>query len=527
MITSLNRWLDAPRPLVRYASAIVACALATAVVLLLPTDLWLPSGAIVFLLAVLAVAVLAGRGPAILASVVSFAAFDFFFIEPRFTLTISNPNEWVALLAFLIVSVVTSWLTSAQRERYLEAEARERDARLLHDLTDLLAGPSFSIALDAVCERVRVELEAAAVAIAIESGGSVTMRAAAGSPEGRRLLQGLIGPATVLGSGQPATAAQSSAPGRWVRVAPPHRPGRQELPRNVARVPIRSGTDIIGDIRVQWASQAATGSQQARLLDTVAGQVSVATERERLRSRATETEVLRRTSELKSALLDAVSHDLRTPLAAIIAATDSMLLDDIDWPPDERREFLETIAQESDRLDRIVGNLLDLSRIQGGVLVPARQWHDPAVVLRESLQRLSATTQEHQLAADLPDEMEPVLLDPVEIDQVVANLVENAVKYSPAGGEIRVTATAANNELRVSVEDNGPGVPSEVLPRLFEPFYRAPRANAVRGSGLGLAVARGLVDAHGGRIWAENLNGQGARFTFAIPANPPAGELAP
>jgi two-component system sensor histidine kinase KdpD len=309
-------------------------------------------------------------------------------------------------------------------------------------------------------------------------------------------------------------------------VAPPYPPGRHELPRNVARVPIRRGDEVIGDIRVQWASRAAVGSQQARLLDTVAGQVAVATERQRLRARATEAEVLRRTSELKSALLDAVSHDLRTPLAAIIAAADSLLQRDIDWAPEERREFLEAITQESDRLDRIVGNLLDLSRIQGGVLVPARQWHDPAVVLRESVHRLSATTREHRLVAELPDEMEPVLLDPVEIDQVLANLVENAAKYSPAGSEIRVRAIAAEGELRVSVEDSGPGVPGEALPRLFEPFYRAPGAHAVRGSGLGLAVARGLVTAHGGRIWAENLDGRGARFTFAIPISPMPGELA-
>lgn len=527
MVTTLNRWSGASPPYLRYVAAVAACVLATAIVVLLPPPLWLQSGTVVYLLAVLAVAVLAGRGPAIAASVASFVAFDFFFIAPRFTLTISNASEWIALLAFLVVAIVASWLTTAQRDRYLEAEAREREARLLHDLTDLLALPPFSAALDAVCERVREELEAEAVAIAIEADGAVATRAAAGTPDGRRSLQGLIGPATVLGSGHPATATRSGAPGRWMRVTPPYRPFGRELPRNVARAPIRRGSEVIGDIRVQWASRAAVGEQQARLLDTVAGQVAVATERERLRAGATEAEVLRRTSELKSALLDAVSHDLRTPLAAIIAATGSLLQDDVDWSPDERREFLETVAQESERLDRIVGNLLDLGRIQGGVLVPARQWHDPAIVIRESLQRLAATTREHQLVADLPEEMAPVLLDPVEFDQVVANLVENAVKYTPIGGEIRVTAGAIDGELRVSIEDSGPGVPSELLPRLFEPFYRAADARAIRGSGLGLAVARGLVSAHGGRIWAENRNGHGARFSFAIPGAPMPDELAP
>jgi two-component system sensor histidine kinase KdpD len=525
VVTLLNRWLGASA-LARYASAVVASALATAGVLLLPGDLWLVSGTIVYLLAVLGVSIVAGRGPAIVASIGSLLAFDFFFIAPRFTLTIANPSEWIALLAFLAVAIVASWLTTEQREQYLEAEARARDARLLHDLTDLLAGPSFPTALEEVCERVRLELGADAVAVAVESGGAVTARAASGSEKARRSLQGLIGPATVLGSGQPATGTHSSAPGRWMRVAPPYPPGRRELPRNVARVPIRRGDEVIGDVRVQWASRAAVGAQQARLLDTVAGQVAVATERERLRAGAMEAEVLRRTSELKSAVLDAVSHDLRTPLAAIIAATGSMLQEDVDWLPEERREFLEAIAQESDRLDRIVGNLLDLSRIQGGVLVPARQWHDPTVVLRESLRRLSPATRGHQLVVDFPDDMEPILLDPVEIDQVVANLVENAAKHTPTGGQIRVSAASIDGELRVSVEDSGPGLPAEAIPRLFEPFYRAPQARAVRGSGLGLAVASGLVGAHGGRIWAENLNGHGARFSFAIPQGPMPEELA-
>lgn len=256
------------------------------------------------------------------------------------------------------------------------------------------------------------------------------------------------------------------------------------------------------------------------MLDTAAGQLAVATERERLRGRAMETEVLRRTSELKSALLDAVSHDLRTPLSSIIGAAGSMLQPDVDWSPDERREFLETIEQEAERLNRIVGNLLDLSRVQGGTLVPALDWHDPALVVREALQRLQPITREHRLRISIPDDLAPVLIDPVEIDQVVANLVENAVKYTPAGAEIAVSAAVADGELRVSVADQGPGVSSEALPRLFEPFYRAPAAATIRGSGLGLAVAKGLVHAHGGRIWAESEDGRGARFTFTIPSAP-------
>jgi two-component system sensor histidine kinase KdpD len=519
MVRNVGRWLASSSPIIRYGVAAGASALATAVVLAFPRALWLPSGVLVYLIAVLGVSVLAGRAASILASVISFAAFDFLFVEPRFSMTISDPNEWVALVAFLVVAVVTSQLAAAQRERLLDAEARGREARMLHDLADLLAGGSFADALGAVSERLRLELEADAVTIAIEVEGAVSGRAEAGSVDGRTALRAVPGSMNVLSEGRPASASQSGSPGRWVRVLPAYRPvgGR---PRNVAHAPIRRGNEIFGQVQVKWASSMAIGAGQARLLDTAADQLAVATERERLRGQAMDAEVLRRTSELKSALLHAVSHDLRTPLSSIIASAGSMLQADVEWGPDERREFLETIEQEAQRLNRIVGNLLDLSRIQAGTLVPARDWHDPGLILSETLHRLGPLAHEHRLLVDVPDDLPPVFIDPVEIDQVIANLVENAVKHTPAGAEIRVTADVADGELRVSVADQGPGIPSEVLPRLFEPFYRSPKAASVRGSGLGLAVARGLVIAHGGRIWVENREDHGARFSFTIPSAP-------
>jgi two-component system sensor histidine kinase KdpD len=519
MTDNIRRLLGSAPPIGQHGAAVAACAIATAIVAVLPPALWLTSGVLVYLVAVVAVSVVVGRAPGILASILSFVAFDYFFVEPRFSLTISNPNEWVALLAFLVVSVVTSQLAAGQRERMLDAEAREREARMLHDLTDLLAGESFADALSAVSERLRRELEAEALTIAIEVGGVGGGRAEAGTAEGRAALRAVPGAMDVLGQGRPASAFDTSEPGRWMRVLPAYRPVGG-APRNIAQAPIRRGNEVLGYVRAKWRSSAGIGTRQARLLDTAAGQLTVATERERLRARAMESEVLRRTSELKSALLDAVSHDLRTPLSSIIGAAGSMLQADVDWGREERREFLETIEQEAERLNRIVGNLLDLTRIQGGTLVPALDWHDPALVMREALHRLQPITRDHLLRISVPNDLPPVFIDPVEIDQVVANLVENAVKYTPPGAEIAVSAAVADGELRVSVADQGPGVSSEALPRLFEPFYRAPATSAIRGSGLGLAVARGLVDAHGGRIWAENENGRGARFTFVIPSAP-------
>jgi two-component system sensor histidine kinase KdpD len=286
------------------------------------------------------------------------------------------------------------------------------------------------------------------------------------------------------------------------------------------RVPIRgTSSEPIGDLVLVSPRRAADlGERDARLLATAARQLAAAADQERLRHEANEAEVLRRTSELKSALLDAVSHDLRTPLASIIASAGSLRQRDIAWTDEERWELSEAIEEEAQRLNRIVGNLLDLSRIQGGALVPARDWHDPSLVVREAVERLRPALREHRLEVEVPPDPRPVFLDPVEIDQVVANLVENAAKYTPPGETIRIVVSFEGDALRVVVEDRGTGISEPALPHLFEPFYRAPQPSRIRGSGLGLAVAQGLVQAHGGRIWAENRPDGGARFTFSIPA---------
>lgn len=198
MVPIIPRPSRMPSAGVRYGGALVACTVATAVILVLPRALWLTSGALIYLIAVLAVAALWDRGPAILASVVSFGALDFIFIEPRFTLSISSADEWVALVAYLVVAVVTSQLAAGQRERYLDAEGREHEARLLHDLTDLLAATPFSTALAGACERLRAELDAKAVVIAVDID-EVRTRAAAGDPDAIDATTAITGPQAVLG----------------------------------------------------------------------------------------------------------------------------------------------------------------------------------------------------------------------------------------------------------------------------------------------------------------------------------------
>jgi two-component system sensor histidine kinase KdpD len=244
----------------------------------------------------------------------------------------------------------------------------------------------------------------------------------------------------------------------------------------------------------------------------------LAVERDRLRQEANQAEILRRTDELRRALLNAVSHDLRTPLASIMASASSLQQDDVVWTQQERQDFAQAIVDQAQRLNRIVDNLLDMSRIEGGSLRPDKRWYDMAALVDEVLGRLRPLTAQHRVVAHVPDDLPAVALDYVEIDQVLSNLIENATKYAPPATEIQVAVERTNGEVRVAIDDRGPGVPRSAVPHLFDPFYRvAAGTPRPAGLGLGLAVAKGLVEAHGGRIWVENRPGGGARFAFTLP----------
>jgi two-component system sensor histidine kinase KdpD len=262
-----------------------------------------------------------------------------------------------------------------------------------------------------------------------------------------------------------------------------------------------------------------------RLVSLAAAQIGSAVDRTRLRQEATEAEILRRTDELRRALLNAVSHDLRTPLATIMASASSLRQHDVVWTEDERQGFAQAIEQEAERLNRLVGNLLDLSRIEAGSLRPQKSWQDLEALIQDTVDRLRSITARHRFEVDVAKDLPPVWLDPVEIGQVVYNLVENATKYAPPDTEITLRVRRESGVTMFVVSDRGPGIPPESIAHLFDPFYRVidgrPRP---QGLGLGLAIVKGLVDAHGGQVWAENRPGGGAQFTFTLPSGAPPGQ---
>jgi two-component system sensor histidine kinase KdpD len=506
-----------------YGLALASVALASGVVELLG-PLHLANGSMVYLGAVLVVAVIAGRGPAIAAALGAFGAFNYLFTEPRFTFAVTDPDVVVALAAFLVIAIVTSQLAAALRDRAVEASEREREARLLHDTATMLATRPLAAALENIAERLRTELGAAAVGIDLTASG--LRGVIAGDAARLRDARTAGGSVEILGQAPSAPDTGDGVLGRWRRVSRPHATGSRSGGARMLRVPITGrGGAATATLDLLLDREAPASDAFTRIVATVAGQVGLAAEQDRLRQVTTESEVLRRTDELRGRLLDAVSHDLRTPLASIIAAAGSLQQTDVDWTDDDVREFAAAIEQEADRLSRIVGNLLDLGRIRDGSLVPAREWQDPAIVIEDAVERLRSRIG-RPITLQLAEGMLPVMLDAVEIDQVLANLVENAANASPVDAPVTVTAEVIDGELRIAVEDHGPGLPAGAPDRLFDPFVRGEPGTQGVGTGLGLAVARGLVLAHGGRIWGENRLGGGARFAFALPA-PPVTEPEP
>lgn len=494
-----------------YLAALAAVAAATVVIELLGS-LRLTNGSMLYLAAVLLVALNLGRGPSVVAAVSAALSFDFFFVEPRLNLRVADADEWLVLGTFLLVGIVVSQLVAEQRRRAAEADARRHEALLLHDLGELLAHQPFEPALQRVAERLRRELHAEAAAIEVTKPGIAAVSVVAGDQEAWR---------RAAGSPYDLLVERGATGGRWLRVTPPRASRGRQLD-HLARAVIGSDPGRVGEISLVNPDAAiARSAGGGRLLSTAAAQIAVAAERERLRGEADEADLLRRTRDLQRALLNAVSHDLRTPLAAIIASAGSLRQTDVDWSADDRAEFAEHIEREAARLNGIVGNLLDLGRIEAGALRPVRDWHDPGLLLSDAIERVRARAPDIQLLLDAPADMSPVLLDPIEVDQVVTNLVENAIRHSPADQAVTVTARRGAEGLRVTIDDCGPGISSAMLPHLFEPFYRSSFDAGSPGSGIGLAVARGLIAAHGGRIWAENRQGAGARFSFVIPSPAP------
>lgn len=498
----------------RYGAALTSVAIVTVFIGQVLGRTHIANISMLYLAAVLGTATYLGRGPAIAAALASFISFNWSFVEPVHTVIVGEPTELFSLLLFLLTAVVTGQLAADQRARAREARQREREAVVLYDVVRLIAERPLEQALQAVAERLRTELGLAAVAIDVASGGPVR-RVVAGRDESAEQLRGSLAPSRVLGGGHAPSDGQHGDPGRWVTIVPPDRANLAGSTRRPHTLPLIAGDRRKGTLALLHEPGSSFTPSDDRLLSAAAVQIAAAIEREELHARATETTVLERADEAKTALLQAVSHDLRTPLSSIMAGATSLRQKDVTWSEAEREEFLAGIEAEARRLDRLVADLLSVSRIESGSLRPRKELHDLGALVGDVVGRL-APANGHRILVAQAEGLPPVALDYVQIDQVLTNLVENATKYAPAGSEVTVSVRPRADEIEIRVTDSGPGVPAGASERIFEPFQRADAGRGMPGSGLGLAVAKRFVEAHGGRIWVETQD-RGSTFAFTIP----------
>lgn len=435
------------------------------------------TAALFYILTILISAMTFGLSASLAAALLAALVFTYFFIPPYNGFGIISVEDGVRLVAFLSVALLVSGLASrAQRQ----AQTAARHAAELSALYQL----SQALEAEVELERILPIIARATVAILALPGCQIFLTDTTGTPM-LRATEGVTG-------------------------------------TSYEEVAMRADQHTLGLLRVTLRYGATPLSAVEReLLRTIAAQVSLVLERVRLSDVAGQARILAESDRLKSTLLSMVSHDLRTPLAVIKGLVTSLLDSSLIWTESLRRELLMTMNDETDRLNRIVGELLEMSRIEAGAIPQVRSWHDLDELIVALVEELRPRLHTHPLQLDVPDDLPWVRISYQQIEQVLRNLLENAAHYTPEGCPIEVWTRAHEQEVRVEVRDRGPGIPPEMRERIFEKFVRVAAVERhAEGTGLGLAICKGLIEAHGGRIWVEERVGGGAVFAFVLPVEP-------
>ena len=415
---------------------------------------------VLYVFAVVPVALVFGLAYALPVSIASMLGFNFLFLPPLHSFTLRDSENWTALAVYLVTAVSVSQLASSARRRAAEAGRRERQASLL-----------------------------AAVATDLLESGDVQGRLRA------------------IGA---QTAAALGASRGWIEIDSIRRPGPDE-----SAYELRAGERRVGTLYLDAGARPEPGLAE-RFLPGLASLLAVAEERERLARKAVEAETLRRADAIKTVILRSVSHDLRSPLTAIRAAGEGLESDALDLTADDRAALLDTIRTEARRLDRLVANLLDLSRLEAGAADPRPELRTVDDLVASALESLGPEAD--RVDCILPPHPPLVRVDPTQVERVLVNLVENGLKFSAAESRVEITVEARQNEVVFHVHDSGPGLAAHEAQRIFEPFLPGQRRDGRSGSGLGLAIAHGFAEANGGHVWAESEAAVGTTFSLALPA---------
>jgi two-component system sensor histidine kinase KdpD len=492
-----------------FAWAAAACVLATALALSLRGSLAEANLILLYLLAVVFVTVRFGRKPGILASFLAVLAFDVFLVPPYFSLTVADPQYLLTFAIMLVVSLIISHLTANLRLQAQIAQQRERRANALFDLSRELSGALSNEQIsDIGVRRLNATFHARAILLFPgEAGSLVTLGEGAAScarlSNTSLVIAKLVYEREVtIGYDEGATTTA----------------GIQYLP---LRAPMRTRGVLV---LVPSDPAQRLMPEQERLLQTCAAQIALAIERVHYVEVAQTAMLAIQSERLRNSLLSAVSHDVRTPLTAIVGLS-STLASDSALPPETRRELAQAIQDAALRMNRLVTNLLDMARLHAGAVKLDRQWQMLEEVVGSALAELSGALTGLRVEVSVPASLPLLNFDAVLLERVLCNLLDNAAKHGAAGGAIGIAALLVDDTVQVSIEDRGAGIASGMEDSIFAKFTRGELESARAGVGLGLAICRAIVEVHGGKIWAENRPGGGARFAFTLPlGSPPSGE---
>jgi two-component system sensor histidine kinase KdpD len=453
--------------------------------------------ALALLLIVLGTATIGRLRIAIIVAVAGMLVFNFFFLPPLRTFTIADPENWIALFAFLVVAVIASNLSASAPTRTREAIARRNEVTRLFDLTrDVLLTTDTAGAIEAVARHVarRFELERVAVCLPADDG----WRIAQGGSDELHIGMSTLDSAFARARGVFEFDARRADGGH----------ARAGEYQQISIVPLRHGTNAVG-LLVAVAPELDIGT-----LDAIAGVVAIAIERAQFLAERDAAELVRQKADLAATLLASLSHDLRTPLTAIKVAIENLRG---DLPASERQAQAAAAGAEIDRLTRLVQDILDMAKVDAGAIQIDRQWVTASDVVDAAIAHVQHAVDGHPLDVIVADEAQ-VAIDPRLTSAALSHLLENAAQYSPVGAPIQVTGQVDQSGLSIVVTDRGPGLDPSELDQLFERFYRGRAARVgTFGTGMGLSITRGLLAAAGGRVWAENVPGAGARFSLVVP----------
>lgn len=481
--------------------------------------------ALFYLLPVLISAVRWGLRPSLAASVLSMLFFDFFFVPPFLTLTVADVRHLLNLAIFLAVALVTGTLAGRLRASADLAQEGERRASALYALSHRIAAETdLSRVLRTVVNTVVEHFRADGATILMPGRPYNALMVAAHSSEGTADPSSsgfLYNEHSIPSQGDgPIMDHKQKAVAQWVFE---HRQQAGQGTNVLSRtgelfIPIYEGETSLAVLALQLGPERSLSDRERKDLGAFATLTALAITRTHLASRAEEAKWLAESEKLHRSLLNAVSHDLRTPLSSITGAVTGLLAEGDRYDPQTRLTLLETIRDGAQRMNRFIANLLDMARLESGILKPSREWVDMADLVGVSLKEIKDMLPEHRLLVEVPSNLPLVQADFALVEQVLINLLENAVKYSPPESRISITVSEEKTELKVTVGDEGPPIPREDYDRLFDKFYRLKGSKHVAGTGLGLSICKGIIEAHSGRVWVEPLEAErGNIFAFTLP----------